>query len=108
MHSGLLQSAAALDLLGRMHEVRAQNLANANTAGYRRRIAAAAGVVRIDDVVVQERCGVDQFEGNREVDHIGGVLASARAKGEQRDGRPDTLATGVDQVVGNLRQPRFT
>jgi len=41
MNGGILQSAAALDLLGRMQETRAQNLANANTVGYRKRISSA-------------------------------------------------------------------
>lgn len=41
MRGGQLHAAAALDLLGRMQDVRAQNLANVNTVGYRKRIASA-------------------------------------------------------------------
>ncbi len=41
MDGGLLHCAAALDTLTKVQETRAQNLANANTDGYRRRIAVA-------------------------------------------------------------------
>ena len=41
MNGGLLHTAAALDLLGRLQDTRAQNLANANTVGYRKRIGSA-------------------------------------------------------------------
>lgn len=41
MNGGILHSAAAMDLLGRIQEARAQNLANADTAGYRKRISSA-------------------------------------------------------------------
>lgn len=41
MNGGVLHSAAALDLLGRIQDARAQNLANASTVGYRRRFASA-------------------------------------------------------------------
>ena len=41
MDSGSLHAAAALDVLSRMHDVRAQNIANADTTGYPRRVATA-------------------------------------------------------------------
>ena len=41
MDGGLLHCAAALNLQDKVQEARAQNLANANTDGYRRRIAVA-------------------------------------------------------------------
>lgn len=41
MNGGILHSAAALDLLSKIQDARAQNLANADTAGYRRRVASA-------------------------------------------------------------------
>lgn len=46
MSKATLHIASALDLLERLHEVRAQNLANVNTTGYRRRIASADAFAR--------------------------------------------------------------
>lgn len=41
MNGGILHSAKALDLAIKFQDVRAQNIANANTVGYRRRVASA-------------------------------------------------------------------
>jgi len=41
MSEGIYQAAASLDLLSRLQETLAQNLANASTNGYRRRVGAA-------------------------------------------------------------------
>jgi flagellar basal-body rod protein FlgG len=41
MSGGILQSAAGLRVLGKMHDTRAQNIANANTTGYARRVTSA-------------------------------------------------------------------
>lgn len=38
MNGGTLHAAAAMDLLGRMQDTRAQNIANASTVGYRKRV----------------------------------------------------------------------
>jgi flagellar basal-body rod protein FlgG len=41
MSGGILHSAAGLRVLGKMHDARAQNIANANTVGYLRRVTSA-------------------------------------------------------------------
>lgn len=41
MNPGFLHAAAALDLISKMQDAHAQNLANANTSGYRKRISSA-------------------------------------------------------------------
>jgi flagellar basal-body rod protein FlgG len=41
MSEGIYQAAASMDLLARLQETFAQNLANANTSGFRRRVGAA-------------------------------------------------------------------
>jgi len=69
MNGGLLHAASALDMLGKMQDIRAQNIANANTTGYRRRIGSAeafasslkqAGGVRLATL----REDVDSSQGN--------------------------------------------
>ncbi|MFH0945856.1 MAG: flagellar hook basal-body protein [Planctomycetota bacterium] len=39
MNGGSLHAAAAMDVLGRVQDTRAQNIANANTVGYRKRVS---------------------------------------------------------------------
>lgn len=41
MNGGLLQSAAGMDLATRIQDLRAQNISNANTIGYRKKLASA-------------------------------------------------------------------
>lgn len=69
MNGGFLHAASAMNLLGKMQDTRAQNIANADTTGYRKRIASAeafanalrsAGDLRLPTV----REDVDTSQGN--------------------------------------------
>ncbi len=72
MNGGILQTAAALDLLGKMQDTRAQNLANASTVGYRKRVASAEAFAS----ALRAAAGLT-LPGYREsVDHTPGVIRS--------------------------------
>ncbi len=62
---------------------------------------AAAHVALVDDVVVQQRSRVHEFDGSGEQDMVLALVAGhlRRAK---RQHRPQSLAAGIDQVAGDL------
>ncbi len=47
MNGGIVHSVAALDLFSKIQDTRAQNLANANTIGYCKRVSSAEAYSRI-------------------------------------------------------------
>jgi hypothetical protein len=64
-------------------------------------LAAAAQLGLVDDVVVQQRRGVDELDGGRELEALGSGEAE-RPREQQHQHRPDALAAGADDVVRDL------
>ena len=67
-----------------------------------RRLLAAAHVAFVDDVVVQQGRGVHELDAGRELDMAVAGIAEHLSGGE-RHHRPQPLAAGRDQVVGDFR-----
>ena len=66
---------------------------------------AAPHVALVDDVVVQQRRGVHEFDRGGELDMaVAGIAGEPRQR--QRQHRPQPLAAGSDQVVGDLGDHR--
>lgn len=70
MNGGILHAAAALDLLGKMQDTRAQNLANASTVGYRKRVASVQAFAS----AMRQAAGLTLPDYREDVDHTSGVL----------------------------------
>ena len=67
---------------------------------------AAAGVRAVDDVIVNERSGMNQFNNRAEADHAGaGVAQAAGCKQQQRGA--NALAAAHAQIFGNLRDRAY-
>jgi hypothetical protein len=66
---------------------------------------AAAHVALVDDVVMQQRRGVHEFDGGRELD-VAVAPVAAEIGHRERQHRPQPLAARGDQVVGDLRDHR--
>ncbi len=67
-----------------------------------RRLPAAAQIALVDDVVVEQRGGVHELDRCRELDvAVAGIAEHLR--GGERHHRPQALAAGRDQMVGDLR-----
>ncbi|MGY4368389.1 hypothetical protein ACVW1A_004454 [Bradyrhizobium sp. LB1.3] len=66
-----------------------------------RRQLAAAHLALVDDVVVQERGGMHELDGGGELDMAVAGVAGEVGHGE-RQHRPQALAPGGDQMVGDL------
>lgn len=58
----------------------------------------------VDDVVVEERGGVNQFERGGDIDDILDVPAAEGFEREQRDHRPDPLAAPADEMCRDIGQ----
>ena len=70
-----------------------------------RGLPAAAKVGFVDDVVVQQRRGVDELDDRRGGDMVPAARAT-RARGEQDCERAQPLAAAADDVVGDLVDER--
>ncbi len=70
MNGGLLHAASALNLLGKMQDTRAQNIANADTTGYRKRIASAEAFAN----ALRSASGLRLPTGRQDVDTAQGNL----------------------------------
>ena len=67
-----------------------------------RRLLAAAHAALVDDVVVQQRRGVHELDAGGELDvAVAGIAEHLR--GSERQHRPQPLAAGRDQMVGDFR-----
>ncbi len=66
---------------------------------------AAAHLALVDHVIVEERRGVHELDGGRELDVPGAAVARELRHGE-RQHRAQALASGGDQMVGDLRDHR--
>ena len=51
---------------------------------------------------------MDQFQGSRNVNDIGRLLAAAGTEHQKRHRRPDAFPPGTDQVLTDLIEQRFT
>ena len=68
-------------------------------------IAAAAQVARIDDIVVQQGRGVDEFDGRGERD-VPAAAVSAEPGAAQGQHRAQPLSAARDDMAGELRDQR--
>ncbi len=66
---------------------------------------AAAHLALVDDVVVQQRRGVHELDRGGELDVAVAAIAG-EPRHREREHRPQPLAAGIDQVVGDLRDHR--
>jgi hypothetical protein len=66
-----------------------------------RGLAPAPQVGLVDDVVVQQRRGMDEFHDGGEQHVIVAAIAS-RLRRQQHEHRPQALAAAADDVLGNL------
>jgi len=57
--------------------------------------AAATRLAAVDDVVVQEGRRMNELERDRDVQHVGDVVASAGLEDEERDRRADAFAAAA-------------
>ncbi len=78
MDPGIVHSAAALDLLTKIQDARAQNLANASTIGYRKRIASADAFASS----LRAAAGLTLPDYRQDIDHSPGDL---RETGQPHD-----------------------
>jgi hypothetical protein len=62
--------------------------------------APAAGVGPVDDVIVDERCRVDQLQDGS-VFHVDGPLVAEEARGQEEKGWADPFAPAVDEVFAD-------
>ena len=102
-HEIFLKAAAQLE--GAAEQVVAGHQRRRRAIARERRRLAAPQHPAVDDVVVQKRGGMDQFDRDRCVDRVerGGVGAAAGAMDQQHEGRTQPLARAVDQVVADFR-----
>jgi hypothetical protein len=63
---------------------------------------AAAQFAFVHHIVMQQRRGVHEFDGGREIDMAGAAISGEHG-GRQRQHRPQALAARRDQVVRDLR-----
>ena len=63
---------------------------------------AAAHVALVDDIVMQQRRRVHEFDRGRELDVMVALVAE-HGGGRERQHRPQALATGRNQMVGDFR-----
>lgn len=78
MNNGIIHSAKALNLAIKFQDTRAQNIANANTVGYQRRIASAEAF----STSLRAAAGLTLPDYKEEVDHSPGMI---RHTGQELD-----------------------
>jgi hypothetical protein len=66
---------------------------------------AAAEIAGVDDIVMQQRRGVDEFDRRRQR-HVAIAAIAAQPRRGQRQHRPEPLAAGRDDMTGELRDQR--
>ena len=70
-----------------------------------RRLLAAPHLAVIDDIVVEERGGVHELDAGREI-HMAGAFVTAHPGGGEGQHRPEPLAAGGDEMIGDLGDQR--
>ena len=100
---------AAGDFERAAEQIVARDQRRAESVAREGRRLAAAQQAAIDDVVVEQRCGMDQLERDCGVDRLvdSRVGSAACAIHQHDEGRTQPLAAGVDEVVANFRDDRF-
>jgi flagellar basal-body rod protein FlgF len=72
MNTGLLNAASALDLIAKMQDAHAQNLANASTTGYRKRLTSA----EVFSNALKQASGIITPKPNESIDFSPGDMRS--------------------------------